>query len=116
MDFKRQAEDLLSIWNEASADRREQLIAAVLAPDVIYADPHVPAPVNGREGFAAFASRFRELVQGVTVSLDGEPQDHNGFGRIRFKILRGNEPFSRGAFFVDLNPAQQFERIVGFVD
>jgi hypothetical protein len=116
MDFERQAEDLLSIWNEASVEKREQLITAVLAPDVIYVDPHVPAPVKGRDGFAAFANRFRELVQGVTVLLDGEPQHHNGFGRIRFKILRGNESFSRGAFFVDLNPAQQFERIVGFVD
>jgi hypothetical protein len=102
--------------NDPSSDKQEQLITAVLAPDVIYVYPHVPAPVKGRDGFAAFASRFREQVQGVTVSIDGEPQHHNGFGRIRFKILRGNEPFSRGAFFVDLNPAQQFERIVGFVD
>jgi hypothetical protein len=116
MNFVDRAEQFLAILNEASPEKRDQLIAEVLAPNIVYVDPHVPAPVKGRDGFAAFARRFRELVQGVTVSLDDEPQHHNGFGRIRYKILRGNEPFSRGAFFVDLNPAQQFERIVGFVD
>jgi hypothetical protein len=116
MDFARQAEDLLSIWNEASSQKRDQLISAVLAADVVYVDPHVAAPVKGRDGFAAFAKRFREILEGVTVSLDGPPQQHNGFGRIRFKIMRGADPFSQGAFFVDLNQAQQFVRVVGFVD
>jgi hypothetical protein len=116
MDFARQAEDLLSIWNEASSQKRDQLISAVLAADVVYVDPHVAAPVKGRDGFAAFAKGFREMVEGVTVSLDGLPQQHNGFGRIRFKITRGGEAFSRGTFFVDINLERQFQRIVGFVD
>jgi hypothetical protein len=116
MDFTQQAQDLLSIWNEASPVQREALITKVLAQDVVYVDPHVPAPVQGRDGFAAFAARFREMVQGVTVSLDGEPQTHNGFGRIRFKIMRGADAFSRGAFFVELDSTQQFKKIAGFVD
>jgi hypothetical protein len=116
MDIAQTAETLLSIWNEPSAAKRATTIAQVLAADVVYVDPHVPAPVLGRMGFADFATRFQEMVQGVTVSLEGAPQTHNGFGRIRFKIMRGNVPFSRGSFFVELDDAQRLKQIIGFVD
>jgi hypothetical protein len=116
MDIAQTAESLLSIWNEPSAAKRETTIAQVLAADVVYVDPHVPAHVLGRKGFADFATRFQDLVQGVTVSLDGAPQTHNGFARIQFKIMRENRPFSRGTFFVELDDDKSLKRIVGFVD
>jgi hypothetical protein len=82
MDIAQTAEASLSIWNEPSAKKRDATIAQVLAADVIYVDPHVPAPVHGRKGFADFATRFQELVQRVTISLEGTPETHNGFARI----------------------------------
>jgi hypothetical protein len=116
MDIAQTAEALLSIWNEPSAQKRETTIAQVLTADVVYVDPHVPAPVLGRKGFADFVGRFQETIQGVTVSLGGAPQSHNGFARIRFNITRDDTPFSHGVFFVEFDNNQKLKKIVGFVD
>jgi hypothetical protein len=75
-------------WNEADAEAREAALGALLAPGLRYADPHLPALVEGSAAYLAHLRRFRERFPGLRAEPTAAFQYHQGFVLIPWRMLR----------------------------
>jgi hypothetical protein len=116
MDIETLAWSLLSIWNEANADMRIASIKQLLSESVSYADPHLGKVIEGHAAFEEFIAHFRQMVPDVVVIPTSSAQEHNGFGKINFVIIRNESEFSRGTFFIERDTSGLVARIIGFAN
>lgn len=78
----------LAAWNEPDAQAREAALASLLAPDLRYADPHLPALLEGKDAYLAQLRRVRERFPGLHVEPSAAFQYHQGFVLIPWRMLR----------------------------
>jgi hypothetical protein len=105
LDAESYAQAFVTAWNTPDAEARRSRLAALVASDLIYADPHVGAPVIGRNAYADFADRFRShlpdlafVAKGVSVTSDDillrcdlQRPDGTTFSEVCFVFLRNCE-------------------------
>jgi hypothetical protein len=65
------AQAFLAAWNTRDAQARRSRLAALVAADVVYTDPHVPAPVTGRNAYLDFADLFRSRLPDIDFVSTG---------------------------------------------
>ncbi|MEM8838597.1 MAG: hypothetical protein AAGE89_10930 [Pseudomonadota bacterium] len=107
---------ILSAWNEPDPDKRRAIVEAVATPDLVYDDVHKKAPITGHNAFLGFLDFFRSRVTGVTMAADGAPEILTGAARMRFKLTRDGQVFSRGTYFVLLAEDGRIASFFGFID
>lgn len=78
----------LAAWNEPDPDTREAALTALLAPGLRYADPHLPALLEGTDAYLAQLRRWRERFPGLRAEPTAAFQYHQGFVLIPWRMLR----------------------------
>lgn len=110
-----QADLLLSIWNEPDPAKRLGLIVTVMDRDCLYDDVHRDGPVIGHSQFAMFITRFRAEARAMVFARDGDVDSVRDFGRIRFRVSRGGNPFGNGTYFVLQADDGRLREVFGFM-
>ncbi len=86
-DLNTIAQNYITAWNEADADRRAELLKATFTEDVSYRDPLMQG--DGHAGVAALIDGVQQRFAGFRFSLKGTP---DGFSdTIRFSWNLGPE-------------------------
>ncbi|MEM8797235.1 MAG: hypothetical protein AAGE61_16855 [Pseudomonadota bacterium] len=107
---------ILSAWNEPDPDKRRAIVVAATTQNFVYDDVHKKAPITGQDAFLGFLDFFRSRVAGVTMAADSAPDVLEGAARMRFKLTRDGEIFSRGTYFVTLAEDGRIASLFGFMD
>lgn len=106
-------EQFFSAWGMADSADRKAAIEAVVAADVIYADPRTEAPIAGAEGLVEYVGMFSQSAPGAVAEVV-KTDSTQGMTRVTvaFRMPGGME--QHGQYFVE--PADgPIARMTGFV-
>lgn len=105
----------LAAWNEPDPDAREAALAALVAPGLRYADPHLPALLEGSEAYLAQIRRFRERFPSLRAEPAAAFQYHQGFVLIPWRLLRPDGALHQaGMWVVERDERGRIRLIVAF--
>ena len=114
-DVKQVAHRYIELWNERTANRRREMLAANWTDDACYVDPLMSG--SGHDGVDALISGVQQKFPEFRFSLIGEP---NGFGdRVRFSWglgPDGGDSPIKGTDFAVLSQDGRIRSITGFLD
>ena len=114
-DVRQVAHRYIELWNERTAIRRREMLAANWTDDARYVDPLMSG--SGHDGVDALISGVQQKFPEFRFSLIGEP---NGFGdHVRFSWGLGPDGADspiKGTDFAVLNKDGRIQRITGFLD
>lgn len=101
-------------WMLRDENTRRTALAAVLAPDCLYTDPHYADPIFGRAAYIAFVDRVRDEFPQINFTLLGG-SSHHGAGLLDWalKLFPDTAP-SFGSFFYEVNAQGFISRLTGF--
>jgi len=108
------AQNYITAWNEADADRRAELLKATFTEDVSYRDPLMHG--DGHAGVAALIDGVQQRFAGFRFSLKGRP---DGFGdTIRFSWNLGPEGVPSVIEGTDIGVIEngRLKSVTGFLD
>jgi hypothetical protein len=110
------AQAFLAAWNTRDAEARRSMLGALVAADVVYTDPHMPAPILGLDAYIEFATLFRSRLPEIdfvrkSVSATGDDI------LLRCTLSRPDgSPLSQVSFVILRNSRGEAARILGFVE
>ncbi|ESZ35572.1 nuclear transport factor 2 family protein [Mesorhizobium sp. L2C066B000] len=113
-DLNTIAQNYITAWNEADADRRAELLKATFTEDVSYRDPLMQG--DGHAGVAKLIDGVQQRFAGFRFSLKGQP---DGFGhRIRFSWNLGPEGVPSVIEGTDIGVIEngRLKSVTGFLD
>ncbi|MER8856077.1 nuclear transport factor 2 family protein [Mesorhizobium sp. M0757] len=113
-DLNTIAQNYITAWNEADADRRAELLKATFTEDVSYRDPLMQG--DGHAGVAKLIDGVQQRFAGFRFSLNGQP---DGFGdRIRFSWNLGPEGVLSVIEGTDIGVIEngRLKSVTGFLD
>ena len=106
----------LDAWNAPDADARLTLLFRAVTDDVVYIDPHAPAPTTGRVSLAATMDTFRARYPHRLLPT-AEPQHHHGIVRLPWRLAASEtDVLSTGLLVADSAPDGRLRWIAHFVD
>jgi hypothetical protein len=108
--------EILDLWNMDNATAQAAFAEKWIVPDFQYADAHLKPPTTSRQGFLDFLSVFRSRLPDASVEFLGAPTAHNDYAMIKFAVMRGGEPFSKGVFFLTFDKSDRLAQMIGFVE
>ncbi len=103
-----------SAWGQVDARARLDIIDECTPDDVVYADPHCPAPVHGSKALNEMLAEFTKNVPGGTARPIGTPNQHNGYLRATISFERDGEEMMRGQYFAQRD-GDKLRQVIGFV-
>lgn len=114
-DVRQVARRYIELWNERTANRRREMLAANWTDDARYVDPLMSG--SGHDGVDALISGVQQKFPEFRFSLIGEP---NGFGdHVRFSWGLGPDGADspiKGTDFALLSGDGRIRSITGFLD
>ena len=114
-DVRQVAHRYIELWNERTAIRRREMLAANWTDDASYVDPLMSG--SGHDGVDALISGVQQKFPEFRFSLIGEP---NGFGdHVRFSWGLGPDGADspiKGTDFAVLSGDGRIRNITGFLD
>lgn len=114
-DVRQVAHRYIELWNERTANRRREMLAANWTDDARYVDPLMSG--SGHDGVDALISGVQQKFPEFRFSLIGEP---NGFGdHVRFSWGLGPDGADspiKGTDFAVLSGDGRIRSITGFLD
>lgn len=114
-DVRQVARRYIELWNERTANRRREMLAANWTDDARYVDPLMSG--SGHDGVDALISGVQQKFPEFRFSLIGEP---NGFGdHVRFSWGLGPDGADspiKGTDFAVLSGDGRIRSITGFLD
>ena len=115
-DVKQIAHRYIELWNERTANRRREMLAANWTADARYVDPLMSG--DGYDGVDALISGVQQKFPDFKFTLIGEP---NGFGEhVRFSWGLGPDGAAdspiKGTDFAVLSKDGRIRSITGFLD
>jgi hypothetical protein len=114
-DVRQVAHRYIELWNERTAIRRREMLAANWTDDASYVDPLMSG--SGHDGVDALISGVQQKFPEFRFSLIGEP---NGFGdHVRFSWGLGPDGADspiKGTDFAVLSGDGRIRSITGFLD
>jgi hypothetical protein len=104
----------LETFNETDADRRQELLGALYAPDCTYTDPHVD--LHGPEQIEAFIEQTHERFPGVRFALGGPIDAHHNQARFQWHAGPADTPDAFIGFDVIVAEDGRIQNVYGFMD
>ncbi len=101
-------------WAEDDAEKRAALVASCFAEDGTFHHPY--ALVSGREQLSAHIASSRRHMQGMTLELDGKPEQVHHHVRFRWRVVREGEVASTGENVAALGADGLLASVVGFTE
>ena len=113
-DATRVAEHYISVWNEADADRRRELLEAHWTADARYIDPLMQGA--GRAQISELVGGVHQRYPGFRFKLKGQPDAHGDHVRFSWTLgPSGAEDLIEGTDFARLE-AGKLQSVTGFLD
>ena len=106
---------LLTAWNEADAETRDEILDEALGASFTYEDPHAPDPFEGKDGMARYLEIFHTNLPDAELLPMGAPQVTHGTALVHTRLDRDGMPFAR-IVFVGTMGEGGLARVAGFVE
>lgn len=108
-------ERYLAIWNEADAERRQDLIARTWDDDAHYIDPLMQG--DGHAGIDALVQAVHQQFPGFRFRPLGAADGHNSYVRFSWELgPEGGPAPIAGSDVATLAPDGRLQRVIGFLD
>jgi hypothetical protein len=105
----------IAMWNEASDERRRDIIARTWADGATYVDPMLQG--NGPDGINAMIAGAQEQFPGHRVELTSGPDAHHDRVRFAWRLLDPNGATAvAGVDFATLAPDGRLREVIGFLE
>lgn len=104
----------MGCWMVRDDNTRRAALAALLAPDCFYTDPHYADPISGRAAYITFVDRVHSEFPQINFTMLGG-SSHHGAGLLDWalKLFPDRAP-SFGSFFYELDAHGHISRLTGF--
>lgn len=109
------ADALFDAWNEADADKRAAILAAITAEDITFADPH--GFIDNRAELATHIAALHMHMPGLKLGRDGELKKQNATALVRWAARKDDQTVvARGTNVIDFAPDGRIQRVIGIWD
>ncbi len=109
-------DNYISSWNEASPDRRRELIASTFADDGTYLDPLMTG--EGQDGIDAMIAAAQQQFPGHRFVLTQGPDAHHDRVRFAWKLVGEGDgtAVAAGVDFATVAEDGRLRAVVGFLE
>lgn len=109
------ADQYFAMWNEADADRRAALIAAIWTDDATFVDPSFE--VTGHDDLNKLVGTAQQMFPGLAFVRIGDIDQHHTYLRWTWHLKAdGQEPVAGGTDIVLLTEDGRITKLIGFHD
>jgi hypothetical protein len=107
-------DDYIAIWNEASDERRREIIARTWADEATYVDPVLQG--EGPEGINAMIAGAQQQFPGHRFELASGPDAHHGRVRFAWRLVGADGAVAAGVDFATVAPDGRLRAVTGFLE